>query len=74
MLTPLKDKQTAVEWLAEQINQQILGGALSKQLVSKAKEIERVQIIAAYDTGEFNDGCNDTAEQYYLKTYESSTL
>ena len=74
MLTPLKDKQTAVEWLVEQINQQILGGALAKQLVNKAKEIERVQIIAAYDTGEFNDGCNGTAEEYYAKTYESSTL
>ena len=41
-------------------------------LVVKCKELlemEKEQIIIAYDKGEFNQGCNGNAEQYYNKMY-----
>jgi hypothetical protein len=33
--------------------------------------MEKEQIIDAYDKGEFNQGCNEDAEQYYNETYKS---
>jgi hypothetical protein len=36
----------------------------------KYLEIERTQIVKAYDKGEFNCGVNETSEQYYVKTYK----
>jgi hypothetical protein len=44
-----------------------------KQFVNhfhKYLEIEREQIVDAYEKGEFNSGCNETSEQYYVKTYK----
>jgi hypothetical protein len=35
----------------------------------KYLEMERTQIVKAYDKGEFNCGVNETSEQYYVKTY-----
>lgn len=55
-------KQTAVEWLMENLH-------TAKEPFAKAKEIEKQQIMDAYDKGEFNDGMNETAEQYYIETY-----
>jgi hypothetical protein len=34
--------------------------------------VEKEQIIDAYDKGEFNQGCNEDAEEYYNETYESN--
>jgi hypothetical protein len=51
-------KQTAVEWLAEQYN--LVGTAEYEQ----AKEMERQQIMEAYDKISMN-----TAEQYYNETF-----
>jgi hypothetical protein len=68
-------KQTAVEWLYKQLN------GLNKQILddyfqivfSQAKEMEKQQIIHAY-----NQGCLDTlkdgmkrGDQYYNETYET---
>ena len=61
-------KQTAVEWLAT-----YLKGITSlncDEVVEQAKAMEKEQIINAYDKGEFNQGCNDEAEQYYNETYK----
>jgi len=77
-------KQTAVEWLIEQIlsevNQynddctKVVGVEYwnafrsctdLSEYVDKAKQIEREQIIEAYD----NSDPRDSAEQYYTKTY-----
>ena len=76
-------KQTAVEWLNRQIrlNSKIkenskdaisftLGLSKFDELFKQAKEMERTQIVKAYDKGEFNSGCNETSEQYYVKTYK----
>ena len=30
---------------------------------------EKEKIMSAYDKGEFNQGCNGTAEEYYNKEY-----
>ena len=62
-------KQTAVEWLAEQINL----GLSEKGLVSvinKAKQMEKEIICTAY-----LDGIDDeytTSEQYYNETYKNT--
>jgi hypothetical protein len=64
-------KQTAVEWLVEQLeNHNGVTRAGFEKCIQDAKEIERTQIVKAYDKGEFNSGCNETSEQYYVKTYK----
>jgi hypothetical protein len=32
--------------------------------------VEKQQMIDAYDKGEFNQGCNEDAAQYYNQTYK----
>lgn len=67
-------KQTAVEWLIDVLRSQIEQGTLDAIAISKlnmyAKDIEKEQIIDAYDTGEFNQGCNGDAEQFYNQKYK----
>ena len=63
-------KQTAVEWLEEQIEKRYGLTPTSILLFRDAKDIEKQQIIDAYDKGEFNQGCNDDAEQYYKETFK----
>ena len=64
-------KQTAVEWLIEQLeNHNGVTRAGFEKCIQDAKEMERTQIVKAYDKGEFNSGCNETSEQYYVKTYK----
>jgi uncharacterized Zn ribbon protein len=63
-------KQTAVEWLVEQI----CGDHTSEwqEQIDQAKEMEKEQIKEAWlnslTKGDFN-----SAEQYYTETYESKT-
>ena len=65
----IENKQTAVDWLVEKIQQ---GNPSFKfdALIRQAKAIEKEQIKDAYDKGEFNQGCNEDAEQYYNQTYK----
>ena len=60
-------KETAVEFLVEQITNSTMP---VRKAIEQAKEIERTQIVKAYDKGEFNCGVNETSEQYYVKTYK----
>ena len=62
-------EQTAVSWLLEQWP--ILESQLPTWLLEQVKEMEKQQIIESYDKGEFNQGCNGTAEEYYNKTFKS---
>ena len=65
-------KLTAVEWLVEQLAPSVsLQQKYIDELLEQAKQMEKEQIIDAYDKGEFNQGCNEDAEQYYNKTYKS---
>jgi len=74
-------KQTAVEFLIEQISSSKYFYNLMEELESRstvaqpnifrqAKELEKEQIIEAYDKGEFNQGCNGDAEQYFNETFK----
>ena len=75
-------KQTAVEWLAEQM----LWNEFHCPYLEQAKEMDKQQKIDAYNQG-YRDGENDAsniplsigdiedysnAEQYYKETYEAS--
>jgi hypothetical protein len=73
------NKQTAIEWLIEKTTESGHLWLTDKPysmdelslIIEKAKEMEKEQIIDAYDKGEFNQGCNEDAKQYYNETYES---
>jgi hypothetical protein len=64
-------KQTAVEWLIIQMHTHWTNEDVTFQtLLEQAKEMEKEQIIEAYDKGEFNQGCNGDAEQYFNETFK----
>jgi hypothetical protein len=66
-------KQTAVEWFAQELYEKFEmkgDGKVFDELLDQAKEMEKEQIITAYDKGEFNQGCNGDAEQYYNETFK----
>jgi len=56
-------KQTAVEWFYQRILAKDI-----KEIFDQAKEMEKEQIIDAYETSHIS---MMTAEQYYRETYES---
>jgi hypothetical protein len=64
-------KQTAVEWL---MLEKALVGYIDDEMVQQALELEKKQIIAAYEysygVASFKTGT--TSEQYYNETYKPS--
>lgn len=73
-------KQTAVEWFLTEFQKQVWFEPNSeldiwiKDLIPKAKEMEKEQIIEAYNTSFLlRDKPYSTAEKYYKQTYESKT-
>jgi hypothetical protein len=61
-------KQTAVQWLVEQINQH--HGYIGKAMIDQALEMEKQQIIDAYDDGNYAYGMGiKEPEQYYNETF-----
>lgn len=66
-------KQTAVEWLVEQVNADCLNSVfITPDLIDQAKAMEKEQIIKAFCEGYDHDGDNyDGAEiSYYNRTYK----
>ena len=61
-------KQTAAKWLYVKMFEK--EGRITKEEYEQALQMEKQQIIDAYNQGEFNQGCNGSAEQYYKETYE----
>ena len=70
----MEKKQTAVEWLEEQLNPDMktMQGNIIQGLLEQAKEMEKEQIIDAHYEGQ----CDDhegypifISEQYYNETY-----
>ena len=61
---------TAVEWLVQRLAE---NGIIHSSDISKAKEIEKQQIIEAYDKGYDRGDDADLCEpiQYYNETYKS---
>ena len=64
--------QTAVNWLIDQIsskeNQEKLTGREWLEVVERAKEVEKEQIIDAWEDGKDSFSTRN-AEQYYNETY-----
>jgi len=67
-------KQSAVQWLVEQVNSDCLNSAFIRpELVEQAKEMEKEQIETSYQAGD-GDAYNleetkTWAEQYYNEIY-----
>lgn len=72
MNTDMK-QQTAVEWLIDELRNQMHHGALDAITISKlklqAKAMERKQMIAAYDAGKDDHHHMSYAKEYYNRTY-----
>jgi hypothetical protein len=68
-------KQTAVEWLVEQLeNHNGVTRPAFENVIQQAKEMEKEQIIEAFNQS-WHDRMNPykTADKYYKETYESNT-
>jgi hypothetical protein len=67
-------KQTAVEWLIEQIfNDVDLKDSILKLAINQAKEMEKEQILRAHSNG-WNNGIQGnfiTTQEYYNETFKS---
>lgn len=62
------NKQTAVEWLKEEMK--VCRTEEDKRIVfSIARMMEKEQIINAYVSGEHQQGFQNEAKQYYEETY-----
>jgi len=70
-----KMKQTAVEWLVEQMRQPNWMSIPTTEWIQQAKAMEKEQIIRAHLMARCYDNPNshNEAEQYYNETYESKT-
>ena len=69
-----KMKQTAVEWLVEQMTQRDFIAIPKPEWIEQAKAMEKEQIIDSFGVGCQVEstrliGYQDIAEQYYQKTY-----
>jgi hypothetical protein len=60
--------KTAVEWLVEELTRQNMFMHLFAKEIEQAKEMEKQQIIDAYQTSHIS---MMTAEQYYKETYKN---
>lgn len=58
-------RKTAVEWLIEQWP--ILESQIPERIINQAKEMEKDQIIDAYETSHIS---MMTSEQYYNETFK----
>ena len=70
-----KMKQSAVEWLYSQMSN-ISAGYITElneyEILQKAKEMEKEQIVSAHYQGYRNDiGTTEVSEQYYNETFKS---
>jgi saccharopine dehydrogenase-like NADP-dependent oxidoreductase len=75
----MEKKQTAVEWLVEEINKNgeeihKNGNWIPTHMIEQAKQMEKEQIVDAYTECWMNDGGNGfhkvkEAESYYNETY-----
>ena len=70
--------KTAVEWLISRLNKQGFAQVVTDEEIEQAKEMEKEQIIQAYEHGQNNgymyrDGNSNIiqAEQYYNETFKS---
>lgn len=62
-------KQTAVEWLVEQLP--LIQQEGLRDEIKQAKEMEKEQIIDAFDEGNPNGFIIKCGEEYYNETYKN---
>jgi len=63
----MNNKQTAVEWLVKEVNSDCLNSTfIRKELIDQAKEMEKQQIIDAYESYPV---WPMSAEEFYTDTY-----
>ena len=71
------NKQTAVEWLIEQVNHFSWNNVIidiPKEIIEQAKEMEKQQIMDAFKYGELPKLFRIiSAEQYYNEEYRNET-
>ena len=61
-------KQTAIEWLVNEIPNIDWENSYWRNKIKKAKEMEKQQIEDAYEEGYFDE---KSAEQYYKDTFKN---
>ena len=64
-------KQTAVEWLVNQLNKQGFAQVVTDEEIQQAKELEKQQIEEAWNSAYGGDS-NHEGEQYYKETYQDT--
>ena len=64
-------KQTAVEWLYDQLTSTWFEKASCTDILKKAKEMEKEQIKKAFHKNSQKFFCELEAEQYYNETFKS---
>jgi hypothetical protein len=68
-------KYTAIEWLVEQLQgddamiARVIGLKKYNEIYKKAKEMEKQQIIDAYDAGLFDGSMDDVNDRIYKQYY-----
>ena len=62
-----QNKMTAVEWMVKQLN--INGTVIPMEIESKAKEMQKEQIIDAFNYAQFDLGME--SDEYYKQTFKS---
>ena len=73
------NKQTAVEWLVHVVQSNIAPNYIPKEIVEKAKEMEKQQIIDASNNSYLNsellrkavENKNTIGKQYYQETFKN---
>jgi hypothetical protein len=73
-------QQTAVEWLTEKLRIEF-GLVFSNNILDEAKEMEKQQIVDAYNIGfiypikfDFKNNKSQDAEQYYNETFRVTII
>ena len=65
-------KQTAVEWLVEQLKERGYAGEFPPHLLfEQAKQMEKQQIIDAYHINPLESKWENIGEQYYYETFKT---
>ena len=68
----MQTKQTAIEWLEDNLNfepydeEEFIS---NNKIWEQAKQMEKEQIMNAFDSGEHQQGYELESEQYYNETY-----
>ena len=66
----MEKQRTAVDWLFQMLNNPNSDQEFAKKLLDKAKEMEKEQVIEAWEDGQ-DSFSSRTAEKYYNETFKN---